>query len=126
MKEKKDGKLTIRVVTTISKTLQSRDSADRLVRTVISLWRERSDELRRSADTLLLDFKGIEYLSESAAAVLIDFRQEFSEDKDPEIEFSNLSASVGKTFVAAQKNLRLACKDIKTHKRKPNSFLIEV
>ncbi len=126
MKEKKDGKLTIRVVTTISKTLQSRDSADRLVRAVISLWRGRSDELRRCADTLLLDFKGVECLSESAAAVLIDFRQEFSEDKDPEIEFSNLSASVGKTFAVAEKHIRLACKGIRTRKRKPTSFLIEV
>lgn len=126
MKEKLDGTLRVRVATTIPKTLHSRDSADRLVRSVISLWRERSDELRKNAVTLILDFEGIEYLSESAAAALIEFRQEFSEDKDPEIRFSNLSASAVKAFTAAEKHLRLASKRIKNQKKKQSSFLIEV
>ncbi len=126
MKEKMDGTLTVRVATTIPKTLHSRDSADRLVRSVISLWRERSDELRKGAVTLILDFEGIEYLSESAASALIEFRQEFSEDKDPKIRFSNLSISAGKVFAAAEKQFRLASKRIKNQKKKQSSFLIEV
>jgi hypothetical protein len=126
MKEKKDGKLTVRVAASVPKTLHSRDSADRLVRTVVSLWRERSDELRKSAATLILDFEGIEYLSESAAGALIEFRQEFSEDKDPEIKFSNMSASVDKTFMTAERHMRHDSKGTKTQKRKPNSFLMEV
>jgi hypothetical protein len=125
MKEKMDGKLTVRVTTVIPKTLHSRDSADRLVRTVVGLWRERPDELRRNAATLILDFEGIEYLSESAAGALIEFRQEFSEAKDPEIKFSNLSASVSKTLVIAEKNLR-HLRGIKARKRKQNGFSIEV
>lgn len=87
---------------------------------------ERSDELRKGAVTLILDFEGIEYLSESAASALIEFRQEFSEDKDPKIRFSNLSISAGKVFAAAEKQFRLASKRIKNQKKKQSSFLIEV
>jgi anti-anti-sigma regulatory factor len=126
MKEKMDETLTVRVAATIPKTLHSRDSADRLVRSVISLWRERSDGLRKGAATLILDFEGIEFLSESAAGALVEFRQEFSEEKDPKIEFSNLSASAGKAFAAAEKRIRIASKRTKTQKKKQSSFLIEV
>lgn len=126
MKEKMDGKFTVRVATAIPKTLHSRDSAERLVRAVVSLWRKRPRELKRDGATLILDFNEIEHLSESAADVLIEFREEFSEAKDPEIQFSNLSDSVDKALVAAEKNLRRLSRGSKTRKRNQNNYSIEV
>jgi len=126
MKEKIDGKLTVQVVEVIPKMLHSRDSADRLVRAVINIWRERPRELRKNTGTLVLDFQSIEYVSDSAASALIEFRREFSEDKKPAVEFSNLSDSVSKIFETEEKHLRRASRGIKAQKKKSNSFLIEV
>ena len=126
MKDKTDSKLTVRIASSIPKTLQSRDSADRLIGTVISLWRARPDEYRKNPTTLILDFEGIEQLSESAAGTLIEFRRESSEDKNPVIEFSNMSVSVNETFAAVEKPLRRFHKRIKTRGKKKNSFVIEI
>jgi len=126
MKEKNDGKLTVQVAATIPKTLHSRDSADRLVRAVVNIWRERPRTLRKSTRILELDFKGIEYIANSAASALIEFRNEFSEDKRPAVEFSNLSNSMSKIFEAEEKRLRLVSKGTNAQKKKPNGFLIEV
>ncbi len=126
MKEKRDGKLTVHVARTIPKTLHSRDSADRLVGTVVSLWRARPDTHRNTLTRLVLDFDGISQMSESAASALAEFRLEFSEDKDPTIEFSNMSVSVKKTFAAAEKSLRGIHKRINARNKKKNNFLIEI
>ena len=123
---KSDGKFIIEVATSVAKTLHSRDSAERLVRTVISMWRERPDAGKKNSATLILDFAGIEQLSESAAGALIEFRREFSEDKNPSIEFSNLSPSVSKTLAAVEKPLRRVSTKAKTAKKKQNSFTIEI
>jgi len=125
MKDNGDGSFTVHVVSVIPKTLRSRDSAERLVRSAVTLWRKRSDKLRRTAKALILDFKDVDQLTESAAEALIEFREEFSEASDPEIRFSNLSASVGKALVTAEKNLR-HLRGIKARKRKQNGFSIEV
>lgn len=127
MSKNTDGKFTVQIANTIPKMLHSRDSAERLVRTVIGLWRVRSEEFRKNPATLILDFNGIGLVSESAACALIEFQREFSEDKNLTIEFSNLSTSVSETFAIAEKSLRRVSKRIKTHKTKgQNSFVIEV
>jgi len=125
MSDKTDGKFTVRIAESIPKTLHSRDSADRLVRTVISLWRSRPDAGKKNLTTLVLDFDGVEQVSESAAGAIIEFQREFSEDKNPEIEFSNMSATVSKIFAAAEKPLRRSSKGMKSQKKK-NSFTIEI
>lgn len=126
MKEKTEGKFTVRVVESLPKTLQSRDSADRLVRAVITLWRSRPITGGRDATTLVLDFDGVHQVSESAAGAIIEFREEFSEDKDPKIEFSNMSPSVDETFAAVEKSLRAVSGRIKTRKRKHSGFSIKL
>lgn len=126
MSEKMGSKFTVRIEESIPKTLHSRDSAERLVRTVVSMWRARPGAGGRNVVTLVLDFEGIREISESAAGALIGFREQFSEDKDPEIEFSNMSASVDKTFAAVGKSLRNSSARGKGRKRKPNGFSIEL
>ncbi len=126
MSVKTDDKFIIQVAASIAKTLHSRDSAERLVRTVISMWRARPDAGRKNSATLILDFEGIEQLSESAAGALIEFRREFSEDKNPSIEFSNLSPSVSKTLAAVEKPVRRVSGKVKTAKKKQSSFTIEI
>lgn len=126
MKVKTGGKLTVRIASSIPKTLQSRDSADRLIRTAIGVWRARPEASRRKPTTLILDFDGIEELSESAAAILTDFRRESAEDKNPAIEFSNMSVSVNKTFETVGKPFRRFQKRVKTEGKKKNSFVIEI
>lgn len=126
MKEKRDGKLTVHVARAIPKTLHSRDSADRLVGAVVSFWRARPDRHKNDLTTLVLDFEGISQLSESAASALAEFRLEFSEDKDPTIEFSNMSVSVKKTFAAVEKSVRGIRKRINARNKKKNSFMIEI
>ncbi|HUI30599.1 MAG TPA: hypothetical protein VLX91_10310 [Candidatus Acidoferrales bacterium] len=126
MKEKSDGKLTIQVATAIPKTLHSRDSADRLVRTAVSFWRARPDRSKKDLTALVLDFNGIAQLSESAASALVEFRLEFSGDNDPAIEFSNMTNSVKKTFAGAEKSLRRFQKRINGRGKKKSSFIIEV
>ena len=126
MKDKRDGKFTVQVAATIYKRLHSRDSAERLARTVISLWRDSFDHLRDRAHTLVLDFEGIEQLSKSAAEVLIQLRGEFSEDKDLEIVFSNLSVSVNKTLAAVERPHQQSPGGLEKRKRKQNGFSIKV
>jgi len=126
MKEKADVKLTVRVAETIAKTLHSKDSADRLVGAVVSLWRRRSDGSSRNTKTLILDFDGVPRLSESAASVLVEFRLEFSEDRKPEIKFSNMSDSVKKTFAAVEKSTQRIHKRINASSKKKTSFMIEI
>ncbi len=126
MKKKRDDEFVVRVAATIHKRLHSRDSADRLVRNAIGLWRECSDDHGKRPSTLILDFNGIEQLSESAAAPLADFRREFSEDKDPEIMFCNLSESVSETLASVEKPLRHSSRKIKTSRKSQNNFLIKI
>ncbi|MFZ1081975.1 MAG: STAS domain-containing protein [Candidatus Kryptoniota bacterium] len=126
MKEKTDSKLTVRIAASIPKALHSRDSADRLVRTVVSLWRARPDVRKKTPTTLILDFQGVEQLSESAAGTLLEFRREFSEDKNPAIEFSNMSVSVNETFAAVEKPVGRFSRRVKTQKKKKNIFAIEI
>lgn len=126
MKAKIDGKLTVQVATVIPKTLHSRDSAERLVRTVVSMWRARSDNGDKNPAKLVLDFDGITQLSESAASAIVEFRLEFSEDKYPAIEFSNMTASVRKTFTAVEESLRQIHKRIAARTKKKSSFMIEI
>lgn len=123
MKDNGDGSFTVHVVSVIPKTLRSRDSAERLVRSAVTLWRKRSDKLRKTAEALNLDFKDIDKLTESAAEALIEFRDEFAEDKHPEIKFFNLSPSAAKTIAATERHLHRA---FKVRKRKPHNFVIEV
>ena len=126
MKENMDDKLTVRVAATIPKTLHSRDSADRLVRAVVSLWRTRSNGNDKNPNKLILDFEGISQMSESAASALIEFQLEFSEDKNPEVEFSNMSVPIEKTFAAVEKSLRRMHKGINARNKKKSSFMIEI
>ncbi len=126
MKEKSDGKLTVQVVSAIPKTLNSRDSAERLVRTAVGLWRARSDGHNKNTTTLVLDFEGITQMSESAASALVEFRLDFSEDKYPAMEFSNMSDSVKKTFAAVEKPVQRIHKRISAQAKKKNSFMIEI
>jgi anti-anti-sigma regulatory factor len=126
MKEKTDDKLTVRIASSIPKTLHSRDSAERLVRTVVSLWRARSDGREKNLNTLVLDFEGISQLSDSAAGALIEFRLEFSEDRNPAVEFSNMSDPVKKTFAALEKSFGQIHRRVNLQKKKKRSFLIEI
>ena len=123
MKDNGDGSFTIQVGTLIPKTLHSRDSAERLARSAITLWRERSAKSRKTAKVLILDFAEIESIAESAAEALVEFQHEFSEDKHPEIKFFNLSPSSARTISAAERHLRHS---FKARKRKPLNFVIEV
>ncbi len=126
MREKCDARFTVRVAATIPKALHSRDSADRLVRVAVSLWRENLDDMRQRAATLVLDFEGIGQLSESAADSLIEFRREFSEDNNPRIVFSNMSVSVSKTLEEVERPQRQTSGKIKKQKGKHNGFLIKI
>ena len=123
MKDAGDNSLTIRVGEVIPKSLHSRDSAERLARCAMTLWRERPDKLRKTAKDLILDFAEVEHISESAAEALIEFRHEFAEDKHPEIKFSNLSASAAKTIAVAERHLRQA---LKARKGRAHNFVIKV
>ncbi|HEY9165232.1 MAG TPA: hypothetical protein VIS48_03625 [Candidatus Kryptonia bacterium] len=125
MREKKNLEFTVRVAGSIPKKLNSRDSAERLVRNVISMWRERSDEYMKNSTTLNLDFNGIESVSESAVAALVEFRLEFAEDKNPEIEFSNLPISVSKTIASVERSIRHSSGRIASRKKK-KGYLIEI
>jgi len=125
MKEKISDKLTIRIASLIHKTLHSRDSADRLVGTILSTWRARSDWHRKNLTTLVLDFESIAELSESAASALAEFHLEFLQDKNLAIEFSNMSDPVRKIFAAAEKSLRRFRKGINAGKKK-SGFMIEI
>ncbi len=126
MKEKMVDKLMVCVATLIPKTLHSRDSADRLVRSVISLWRARSDFRKRNLTTLVLDFDGIAELSESAAGALAEFYMEFAEEKNSAIEFLNMSDSIRKPFAAAEKSLRRLRKGINSRAKSKSGFVIEI
>lgn len=126
MREKTDNTFTVLVADTLQKTLHSRDSAERLVRGVIGLWRNSTNGPGKSAATLVLDFQGIQRLSESAAGVIVEFRREFSEDKNPEIIFSNLMGSVRGTLEAAERSLRQSDNKIRNPKKKRNRFTIKV
>ncbi len=126
MKEKAENKFTVRVVESLPKTLQSRDSADRLVRAVIAQWRTRPANAGKYTTTLVLDFDGVHQVSESAAGVIIEFREQFSEDEDPKIEFSNMCSFVHETFISAEKSLRADSRRLKNQKRKQGGFLIKL
>jgi STAS domain len=126
MREKRDGKFTVQVGATIQKTLHSRDSADRLVRAVISLWRNSNGTPGKPPTTLILDFRGVQQLSESAAGVLIEFRREFSEDKNPEIVFSNMSSQINAILEAAARPSRLPAGKYKKPKKKGTRFTIKI
>jgi len=123
MKDNGDGKFIVQVVSIIPKTLHSPDSAERLVRTAGTLWRKRSNKLKRTATALTLDFTDIENRTESPAEALIECHHEIAEDKHPKIKFSSLSASAIKTLDAAKRHLRPAPK---LRKRNPHNFVIEV
>jgi len=126
-KMKTGNRLTVKVAKAIQKTLHSRDSAERLERTAVNLWRARSDELRKTPSTLVLDFMDVELVSQPAADALLKFRREFSEDKNLTIEFSNLSTSVSKTFAIVERRLQEIAKRTKTRKIRGQSvFSIEV
>ena len=117
---KTGNRLTLEVAKAIQKTLHSRDSAERLERTAVNLWRARSDELRKTPSTLVLNFMDVELVSQPAADALLKFRREFSEDK-------NLSTSVSKTFAIVERQLQQIAKRTKTRKIKGQSvFSIEV
>ncbi len=126
MREKPDDKFTVRVTDTLQKRLHSRDSAERLVRVVIGLWRDSVERPGKQAATLVLDFHGIQQLSERAAGVIVEFRRQFSEDKDPEIIFSNMSRSVRETLEAAERSLRESDKKTGNPKKKRTPFTIKI
>ncbi len=126
MREKTDDKFTVRVADTLQKTLHSRDSAERLVRAVISLWRDSTDGPRKSAGILVLDFQGIEQISESAAGVIAEFRDKFSEDKDPEIIFSNMSSSIREIIEAAERSVLQSARKLRSSKKKRGRFTIKI
>jgi hypothetical protein len=125
MKDKTDGKLTVRIASSIPKTLHSRDSAERLVRTVVSLWRASSEGQDNYPATLVLDFDGIPQLSESAASAIVEFRLEFSGGKYPAIEFANTSVPVRKTLAAVEKSLWRVRRRVNARKKK-TSYMIEI
>ena len=125
MKEKMGDELTVLIASSIPKTLHSRDSAERLVRIVVGLWRGKAGGYNTPA-VLILDFSGISQLSESAADVLVEFRSEFSGGRCPLIEFSNTSAPVRKALTVAEKSLERLHKRINAHRKKKSGFMIEI
>ena len=125
MKEKMGDELTVPVASSIPKTLHSRDSAERLVRMVVGLWRGRAGG-HNSPAALILDFSGISQLSESAAGVLVEFRFEFSGGGCPQVEFSNTAAPVRKALTTAEKSLERLHKRIDAHRKKKSGFMIEI
>ena len=108
MIKKTDERYTVQVAEIISKTLHSRDAAERLERVAVSMWRSRPEarknmenhrlDPKKTASKLVLDFAKIEIVSQSAAESLLKFQMDFSEDKNLTIEFSNLSPSVSQGF----------------------------
>jgi hypothetical protein len=125
MRERTDDESTAPIVSSIPKTLHSRESAERLVRAVVGLWREKSDT-HNNPSSLILDFDGIFLLSESVANVLVQFRYEFPGGKCPPVKFMNVSAPVGKTLAAAEKSLAQLHKRLNDNRRKKNGFSIKI
>ena len=125
MRERTDDESTAPIVSSIPKTLHSRESAERLVRAVVGLWREKSDT-HNNPSSLILDFDGIFRLSESVAEVLVQFRYEFPGGKCPPVKFLNVSATVRKTLTSAEKSLAQIHKRLNANRKKKSGFSIKI
>ena len=125
MREKTDDESTAPIVSSIPRTLHSRESATRLVKSIVGLWREKSggDSMPSS---LILDFKGIFRLPESVADVLVQFRYEFPGGKCPPVKFMNVSPHVRKALASAEKSLEQLHKRLNTDRKKKSGFRIKI
>ncbi len=125
MKEKMEDGLTVSIVSTVQKTLRSRDSAERLVRAIVDLWRERAGGHKKPA-VLILDFNGISLLSESVADVLVQLRFDFPSSKCSRVEFRNVSAPVRKALVSAGQSREQLRKKVNANRKKESGFTIKI
>ena len=125
MRGKMDDGVTVSIASTIQKTLRSRDSAERMVRAIVDLWRKRAGEHDKPA-ALILDFNEISLLSESVADVLVQFRFDFPGGKCPRVEFLNVSAPVRKVLIAAEQSREQLRKKASANRKKKSGFTIEI
>ncbi len=125
MREKTNDGSTAPIVSSIPKTLHSRESAERLVRVIVGLWREKSGKYGKPS-SIILDFDGIFRLSESVADVLVQFRYEFPGGQCPPVAFMNVSPPVRKTLTSAEKSLEKLHRRVNAKKKKRSGFRIEI
>ncbi len=125
MRDKTDGGFTVSIASSVQKTLRSRYSAERLVRAIVGMWREKSVE-NNEPSSLILDFDGIFRLPESVADVLVHFRYEFPGGNCSRVEFLNVSAPVRKALASAEKSLGQFHKRVNVKREKKSGFMIEI